>query len=193
MHSKYWIWVSEGKRSKSWKWPAPFFQEGLAQTGLFQSFRTELLLYDERTLSLKCNHLENTVVIVAIRCPLLFLTLHKEPSFLQRLKVRWTAEHPPRLPSRFRLHGKPALPGLRPAKHFKPWAQRGEDTPLPWVLLPFPQLCSQPCSFYRPDRNGIQHIHWSWKRLYSSVLHGLDGERIKISYVTGCPSLFRLL
>ena len=60
MHSKYWIWVSEGKRSKSWKWPAPFFQEGLAQTGLFQSFRTELLLYDERTLSLKCNHLENT-------------------------------------------------------------------------------------------------------------------------------------
>lgn len=59
MHSKYWIWVSEGKRSKSWKWPAPFFQEGLAQTGLFQSFRTELLLYDERTLSLKCNHSES--------------------------------------------------------------------------------------------------------------------------------------
>lgn len=32
-----------------------------------------------------------------------------------------------------------------------------------------------------------------WKRLYSIALDGLDGESIKISYMTGCSSLFRLL
>lgn len=191
MHSKYWIWVSEGKKSKSWKWPAPFFQEGLAQTGLFQSFRTELLLYDERTLSLKYNHAENawSPLPSGVRS-FSWLCTKKPPSFSV-----WRWDELPNILRGFLLGsaytgsllslswGQPSI------SSFEHWG----DTLLPWVLAPFPQLCSQSCSFYRPDRSGIQHIHWSWKRLYSIALDGLDGESIKIPYTTGCPSLFRLL
>lgn len=181
MHSKYWIWVSEGKRSKSWKWPAPFFQEGLAQTGLFQSFRTELLLYDERTLSLKCNHLENTWSSLPSSVQSFsWLCTKNPPSFSV-----WRWDELPNILQGFLLSsaytgsllslgwGQPSLSSL---EHWE------EETPhSPECCFPFPQLCSQSCSFYRPDRNGIQHIHWSWKRLYSIALGGLDGERIKIS------------
>ena len=191
MHSKYWIWVSEGKKSKSWKWPAPFFQEGLAQTGLFQSFRTELLLYDERTLSLKYNHAENawSPLPSGVRS-FSWLCTKKPPSFSV-----WRWDELPNILRGFLLGsaytgsllslswGQPSI------SSFEHWG----DTLLPWVPAPFPQLCSQSCSFYRPDRNGIQHIHWSRKRLHSIALDGLDGESIKTSYTTGCPSLFRLL
>lgn len=77
------IWVSEGKKSKSWKWPAPFFQEGLAQLIILLTLGQNYFYMMKEPCLSSITTRKHGLVTVAIRCPILFFDFctKKPPSF----------------------------------------------------------------------------------------------------------------